>query len=234
MQVYPTRYTDKFGSVDTSIVNDFQEGNAGSLSLEIDGVKFKGTSFDDFILINKEKHTKEELKRFAFAQLNIYGSDNYVFSLCDCTLEFSIPILLYKKNNIETIPGTLDIQLSLGRALNRGAVEFEEAGFSLKFAGKNLKSNKDFFETGFLDIKKQVNGELTLKNCFTCLYSDYHPIGNSFFGSMMCFKNNKEDYLKVKDKISFLKLAEKEFIYVQETYCCPEYKTRQTNIGYRG
>ena len=44
MQAYKTRYTDKFGSVDTNIVNDFQEGNAGCLRLEIDGVKFKGTS----------------------------------------------------------------------------------------------------------------------------------------------------------------------------------------------
>ncbi|RLD64167.1 MAG: hypothetical protein DRI95_10855 [Bacteroidetes bacterium] len=234
MQAYKTRYTDKFGSVDTNIVNDFQEGNAGCLRLEIDGVKFKGTSFDDFILIDKEKHTKEELKRFAFAQLNIYGSDNYVFSLCDCALEFSIPMILFKKNNKGTTSATLDVQLSLGRALNKGAVEFEEAGFSLKFDDKNLESNRDYFETGFLDIKNKINGELTLKNCFTCLYSDYHPIGNSFFGSMMCFKKNKENYLKVNDKISFLKLAEKGFIYVQETYCCSEYKTRQPNIGYRG
>ncbi len=234
MQSYKTKYTDKHGSVETTIANKFKEGNAGSLFMEIGGVKFEGTSFDDFNLIDKEKHTKEELKRFAFVQINVHGSDNYIFSLCDCILEFVIPVTLYKENNAENISGTLNVHLTLGRALNKGTIAFEEANFSLKFANKKLESTSEYFETGFQGIHRQLNGEIIFKNCFTCLYSDYHPIGNSFFGSMMCFKNNKEDYLKISDKISFLKIIEKGFIYVQETYSCDEYKKRRQNIGYRG
>jgi len=234
MQNYKAKYTDKNGSVNTIITNNFQEGNVGSLFMEVDGVKFEGTSFDDFILIDKEEHTKEELKRFAFAQINVHGSDNYIFSLCDCVLEFSIPVILIREKINENVSGTLDVHLTLGRALNKGALAFEEANFKLKFENKKLESTSDYFEMGFQGIRKQLNGEIAIKNCFTCLYSDYHPIGNSFFGSMMCFKNNKDAYLKVMDKISFLKLTEKGFIYVQETYSCAEYKKRSQNIGYRG
>jgi len=163
VNIYPAIYTDKFGSVDTEIVNNFKEGNAGSLRLKINGVQFEGTSFDDFTLLDKNKYSKKELKRFSFVQINVHGSDNYVFSLCNCSLKFSIPVTLYREKSKENIPISLNVYLSLGRALNNGAIEFEEARFNLKFAGKNLEGIGDYFETGFLEIRNKLNGEHILK-----------------------------------------------------------------------
>ena len=65
------------------------------------------------------------------------------------------------------------------------------------------------------------------------MYGDYSVYGQSSFGSMLCFKNQKEEYSKVRTKAEYLKLGAPER-YVQEVYCCDHYEIRKKSVGYRG
>ncbi len=71
--------------------------------------------------------------------------------------------------------------------------------------------------------------------CLTCQYSDYSPYGNDGFGYMLCYKNHKNEYLKVNDKDSFFEYVEDlDFEFEYETNLCKEFAPRILCEGYRG
>lgn len=52
---------------------------------------------------------------------------------------------------------------------------------------------------------------------------------------MLCYRENKEDCLKVNTKAEYFEyLNEKKSRCVQETYICSEYEIRNRAEGYRG
>ncbi len=51
---------------------------------------------------------------------------------------------------------------------------------------------------------------------------------------MMCFRNLKSEYLKVKSKTDFWSVHNHYDRMVQETYLCPEFERRVLGTGYRG
>jgi hypothetical protein len=51
---------------------------------------------------------------------------------------------------------------------------------------------------------------------------------------MMCFKNLKNEYLKVTSKDEFWSVHDRFDRLVQETYLCPEFSRRVPGTGYRG
>jgi hypothetical protein len=73
-----------------------------------------------------------------------------------------------------------------------------------------------------------------MKCCFNCAFSDYSPAGSGIFGDMLCFRDNKEEYFKVKDKWDLFRIWETMTEHVQETYLCPEFEKRIPGTGYRG
>ena len=69
----------------------------------------------------------------------------------------------------------------------------------------------------------------------TCQYSDYSPYGNDDYGTMLCYKKHKSEYLKVNDKYSYFEYLEGVECEVrQETYLCDEYEKRNQCEGYQG
>ena len=99
--------------------------------------------------------------------------------------------------------------------------------------------DKNFTEFKKLDNAKinLINIEYKFKNCYGCLYSDYSPYGVGFFGSMLCFKEQKSNYLKVSNNFSkkdFFDLMEKGCHNVPETFCCNDFNIRKRGTGYRG
>ena len=52
---------------------------------------------------------------------------------------------------------------------------------------------------------------------------------------MLCYCDNKEDYLKVNNKSKFIEhLSDTPYKMRQETYLCGEYSVRDKCPGYRG
>ncbi|RLD74954.1 MAG: hypothetical protein DRJ10_16165 [Bacteroidetes bacterium] len=234
MQTHITKYTDNTGSVNTEIINEFNEESNFCLFLDINGVKFQGSSFDDFELIDKQNYAPTQMQRFTLNKLKYHNSDEFELELCNCTLEVLIPVKIIEKRNKKELDLILNMELSLGKPKNNGGIDFENAIFSLSINNKQYKSESDMMEEGLENLQKQFDGKYAFKNCFGCLYSDYSPFGNGFFGSLQCFRDRKEEYLKASDKMEFISLADKGFISVQETYLCKDYKQRIKNTGYRG
>lgn len=234
MQAYTIKYTDKKGSVNTIILNKFNEDSNFCLFLEINGVNFQGSSFDDFEIIDKENYSSAQLKRFTLNKLNYHNSEDFVLELCNCTLEILIPVQIIEINNNKVLQIELKMELKLGKPKENGGIDFEHAIFCLRIENEQFKSEDDMIETGLENLQNQFESKYAFKNCFGCLYSDYSPYGNEFFGSMQCFREKKEAYLNANNKMDYISLADEGFIVVQETYLCDEFKQRIKNTGYRG
>ena len=113
----------------------------------------------------------------------------------------------------------------------------KSAVFTLYIGEKEYSVNsKDlYFEDNLLKLSQMIKTDYTLKCCFTCQYSDYSPFGNDDYGTMLCYRHHKKEYLKVTDKASYFKYAEGlDYESMQETYCCKEYTQRNQCSGYRG
>ena len=216
--IYPAKYTDKFGSVKTEIINDGEE-----LSITIRGVEFKDTDFD--LLMPVTGTPSEKLKNFTL---------NNFKELCDFKLECDIPILIGK--NTDLITGTLKMEFVLGKPTPKGNPDREDLKLELVFNNKKIESGgkSGWFEDEMLDIQKKLPLGYFLKCCFGCLYSDYSVAGHGLFGNMMCYRNTKEEYLAVKNKSEYMEIMKKVTEDVQEIHLCLEFKKRVSGTGYRG
>ena len=234
MKQYPTIYSDKKGTVETVIHNSFSESGTNCLSMEIDGVRFKGSSFDDFELIKSSDYIESQLKRFTFNKVPILQSNESAKVLCNCSLKVHMPqIILHSENEVE-IEAVLHMDLFMGKPSAKGGLTKILAKFSLTFNNEMFTSNSDYFETAFLQLQKEMLPTFKFKNCFSCHYSDYSPLRSGFFGSMLCYRENKVPYLTAVNKEDYLKLAGQGNLAIQETYCCDQFTPREKDTGYRG
>nr|WP_315820383.1 DUF6304 family protein [Paraflavitalea speifideiaquila] len=80
--IIPTTYTDKTGSVNTTIENDGE-----NLTLTIDNTRFVSKWFNDFVIENSDNKPS----RFSLNRFN---------ELTDCSLLCRIPLILLKTERI--------------------------------------------------------------------------------------------------------------------------------------
>jgi len=104
------------------------------------------------------------------------------------------------------------------------------------FAGYEFVSagTSDLFETERLDRQRPLPEAFCLRACIDCLYSDYSPYGQASLGSMLCFRNFKDEYLRVASKNEFWALHGRHERPVQETCLCGQFARRVPGTGYRG
>lgn len=216
MQIYPAKYIDNNGEVETTIRNDYK-----TLRMNLRGVEFSGESFTG---LDTKGTDSSALANFTFAQE----------CLCDCKISYEMPIDIIAENNL--ILGNLAVQIELGKPNEKGWSERDDVILVLSYDDKTFRSNgtSEWFEDELLDIQNQLPANHKLKCCFGCIYSDYSVYGHGFFGDLMCYRNIKEDYKQVSDKRQFMKIMENFTAYVQETYICEEFEVRKTGTGYRG
>ncbi|OQP51590.1 hypothetical protein A4D02_26115 [Niastella koreensis] len=222
-------YKDSWGTHAIEVINDFR-----TLTTEIDGVVFTGSEFDDLSVDDKSKYTAEQLSRFTFLKTPIYQTYRFVETLCNCSIEVVMPQVVIDKLNNKEFSSDLTITTLLGspRSEPGRGIDHESVTLSLTITGANYSGISSDFEGAFDGIYKQIKNNYHFKNCYGCLYSDYSVYGQSTFGSMLCFRNQKEAYSKVTTKAEYLKLGAPAG-YVQETYCCDEFEIRKGNVGYR-
>lgn len=79
-----------------------------------------------------------------------------------------------------------------------------------------------------------IHGTDKFKNCYGCMYGDYSVYGQSGFGSMLCYVNQKDEYIKVRTKEDYLSKLNTNYKKLQEIFYCPKFELREKGIGYRG
>ncbi len=208
-------YTDESGRIIGTYTNDGSE-----IYVTLLEHKFKGSEFSDLEPI------KDSILPDRFTlQHNC---------LCNCEFIFTIPIRLSSKGQIlETF---LNVIAKLGKPDERGGIDCETYKLSLNYQNNFIQSSgiSGWFEDELLELQAQLPDDIFIKSCINCQFSDYSPAGYGAFGSMMCFKNLKSEYQKVKSKQDFWSIHDKHSGFVQETFLCEEFERRLPGSGYRG
>lgn len=217
METYAAKYCDAHGSEQTIIRND-----SSTLSMELRGVRFTGSDFDAFE--PDQNATSDQMAKFSL----------HHNSLCSCQIECEIPVAISVHGDPQQ--ATLFVDLTLGDPRPNGGLDREDLSLKIvtDFGEYSSSGRSGFFEYELLEIQSQLPSGVYIRACINCLYSDYSPCGNGSFGCMMCFKNRKSEYLKVKSKRDFFLIHDQFDRYVQETYLCGEFERRIPGTGYRG
>lgn len=253
MKICKAHYKDSAHDADIEIINTEGEYKNDPLSFTLDGIEFKGTSLGDFELANESQY--EEAK----SKFNILKSGGftlagreipYSYRLQRYSLDVDMPVIVVRKSNGSELEAMLHISFvfvdpDMDKVRCRTYCDDERVypdnavvnEFSLSVEEEKFTSAQKTlcFEDAMIDISRQMAENYFLKCCVTCQYSDYSPYGSDDYGTMLCFRNYKEDYLKVNSKDDFFEYAgDKDFESRQETYLCGEYEPRRKCSGYRG
>ncbi len=213
---YPASYTDRFGEEQITIKNDGK-----FLRTVISGVEFVGSDFDSLRPVGD----MAELP----ANTLTFNAD----SLCSCTFELDMPLPIWMDDT--PITGSLHVRLVLGDPAPNGGIDKEYLELELKIANDVIRSRvRGYFEDALLDIQSKLPDGVYMLACINCAFSEYSPFGSGLFGSMACFRDNKEGYLQVKSKDDIFTIWPTMTEFVQETYLCPEFARRVPGTGYRG
>jgi hypothetical protein len=176
MQQFTGYYKDKFGISSAVLQNDYSR-----LLLYTRDCVAEGYQFDDFSLIKGEK------------SLFDYSSD---MSLTNYSLDLDFNVLISNKG----AEYTNDVKLNFKK---RSTPEpFQSVALETIIDNVKYESNVNtgVFEDALLSLNKKLPKNCYFKICFNCSFSDYFYGGSGCFGSMLCFKDISDDYLKVKTK----------------------------------
>jgi hypothetical protein len=213
---YPATFSDARGSETTTIENDGE-----TLRLSLRGVEFVGSEFDSL-----------EPKGVACGRMQSFTLNHGC--LCSCRIDCRIPVPVHCRGSLQV--GVLIVELVLGNPAPNGVLDHEQLRLVLEYDEQQFvgPGTSGWFEGELLAIQAQLPDGDFIKACINCLYSDYSPYGHGLFGWMMCFRNIKQEYLKVKTKEDFWSIHSRQDRFVQETYLCREFERRIPGTGYRG
>lgn len=217
MDHYPAKYTDSYGTETTTIINDGE-----TLRMTIRGVEFEGDDFDSFE--PHESASIDQLSSFSLHRNELYS--------CRISCDISVPI----NRNGEVLAGSLIVELDLGDPIPNSGLDKEQLSIVLKFEELYFSGSgtSGWFEDELIEIQKKLPEGVYIQACINCLYSDYSPYGHGLFGTMMCFRNLKQEYLRVTSKEEFWPVHDRYDRLVQETFLCDDFKRRIPCTGYRG
>ncbi|MBK8257863.1 MAG: hypothetical protein IPK82_34995 [Polyangiaceae bacterium] len=217
INIYPGTYSDANGVEPIHIRNDGEKPK-----VTIRGVEFAGRDFDSLEPVDNTPPENLNLFRLHFGAL----------ASCKFAFEMGISVVL---NNRECA-GVLQVTLTLGDPKPNGALDKEVLVLQLGWEGQSVCSSgkSGWFEDELLEIQGALPQGAFIKSCINCLYSDYSPIGHGLFGTMMCFRNIKEQYLAVRTKDDFFEVQDHHDRMVQETFLCSDFTRRVPGTGYRG
>ncbi len=217
MNKYNVIYSDISGSQNAVMEND-----GITIRLFVGNSIFSGRDFDSLEL------SQDEI---------LNGEPKYTLNdgvLCGCTLQFGIDVKLVVDGICTN--SVVNVMLILGTPVGNGGISEESIQLSLSHAGKTYtgKGKSGWFEGELEEIQSQLPNGVYIRSCINCMYSDYSPYGHGLFGSMMCFKNIKDEYVKVTTKDGFWSVHDRYDRLVQETYVCDDFIRRTKGVGYRG
>ncbi|MBV6697778.1 DUF6304 family protein [Kitasatospora aureofaciens] len=215
----PAVVTDRWGRVDTVLVNDGQ-----TFSLLLRGNRFEGSSLDALELAGRldEDGLPPDLTRLD--------------ELCSCTIEWSTPLQVAGPDG-GRLPATLHGRVVLGDPGPSGGLDALHVTLRLDLPdGGTVETAAPWedMEDALLDLRRQLPPGVRILACITCAHSDYSPAGSGFMGSMACFRDSKDTYRTVSGKPGLLAIWDHRTGFTQETFHCPEFEPRRPGTGYRG
>lgn len=211
-QTYDAGFEDRRGRETTSIRNDGHE-----LQLSLRGVDFSGDDFDSLSPI--AAHLSRARSLFTL-QLDC---------LCSCRLEWEMPVELERDD--QRLVGVLSAVLVLGDPMPNGwSLSSADFALSLKTPDGTIVSSgsSGLFEDEFLDLRRTLADSTSIRSCVACAFAGYSPAGKNLFSGLACFRDAKDDYVKVRDKAGLFAIWERMTEFVQETYLCSEFKPQKS------
>ena len=208
-----TTYIDNNGEIKTQMIS-----NGIDLRLTIDNIEFGSNNLTDFQTI----HGKAINERFDFDKN-------------DCLTNFKLIVKIPIEKECNGVVNLIDLNCTLDNRLS-------DRGYNETIAECYIEVNNEIIKTGSLDLFEGafdiINSKLPkntkLNCCYNCLYSDYSVYGQDIWGTMLCFKKIKTEYLRVQDKDEYMEIMDKSDKLVPETFTCGEFTTRIDGTGYRG
>ena len=114
-------------------------------------------------------------------------------------------------------------------------IEHEVLQFESDLDGKIYRSDGrsryNTFDEQLDSIVQLMPNDCWPKICWTCNYCDYFLGGSGVMGNLACFRNTKEEYLRVTGKKQLVDQWDRRAEYVQEIYLCPVYAKCQQGSG---
>ncbi|MEU1182500.1 DUF6304 family protein [Streptomyces sp. NPDC005820] len=216
-QHYPAVVTDCWGRFETVLVN-----NGGTFTMVLRGNRFEGTSVDSLQLVGAPAETVEPPA--------LHHGD-----LCSCAIEWRMPVeVSLADSGRVSVP--LTARLVLGDPAPNNAIDSVGVTLQLHLPTGVVETTapQGWMEDALMDLQRRLPDGTRLLACISCAYSDYHPAGSGFIGSMACFRDCKDAYRAVAGKPDLFALWDKKSGFVQETFHCPDFERRQSGTGYRG
>lgn len=253
MVYWNAHYKDAMHDVDIKILNTEEDSRTNPLQFELDGIKFEGREPGCFRLAEKCQY-EEAKEKFCILKLggNSIGGRKmpYYYELQRYALDLEIPVCMIRKKDSSEVRGMLHLAFEyVEQDENHGQIRWmcDEvevirddvivSDISLHVEDKSYHSSKKslYFNKILGDFSVNIKAEYFLKSCYTCQYSEYSPYGEDYYGTMLCYRNYKQECLKVHNKDDYFDYLETKNCDVrQETYVCGEYETRNKSCGYRG
>jgi hypothetical protein len=127
-------------------------------------------------------------------------------------------------------------RLTLGDPDTRRGIDHVGVALALRLPGAIVETTRDhgLMEEALLDLHRNLPHGVRLAACISCAFSDYHPAGSGFIGTMACFRDAKDDYRAVSGKSELFQVWDRLSGFVQETFACTDFEQRRPGAGYRG
>ena len=253
MKYWKAHYKDEFHDEDILIANE-EADKFDNLTFTIDGITFWGGDISSFEL---KEPSQVEMARQRFSLLKWGGTMSeinhtspYGYTLQRYALNMQIPIQVFRTADGSGIEGVLHVGYRyVPHNMEKVQIRFycddrrvwpddlEVTDFRLCVDGEEFSVACEdlWFESNLQELIRLMAPEYRLKCCFTCQWSDYSPYGSDDFGTMLCYRANQEEYLRVNTKNDYFEyLEELPAEQRQETHICPDFAVRDQCEGYRG
>lgn len=253
MTQWNAHYRDETHDLDIVIENE-EADKFDNLSFTIDGITFIGGDISSFVL---KDPTQYALAKDRFRLLKSGGKMTwidhvfpYVYDLQRYALDIEIPVQVERTCDGSLTQGILHVGYRyVPHDMERFQSRFycddhrvwrddlEVTCFRFTVDGEDYPILCDslWFDDNLLDLCYDLEPKYQLRCCYTCQWSDYSPYGADDFGTMLCYRAHREEYLKVSTKDDyFAQLEGLPCEQRQETFLCPKFSPRTQCEGYRG
>lgn len=253
MKYWKAHYKDEFHDEDILIANE-EADKFDNLTFTIDGITFLGGDISSFDLKDSEQvgmaQQRFSLLKWGGTMSEINHTSPYGYTLQRYALNMQIPIQVLRTADGSGAEGVLHVGYryvphDMEKVQSRFYCDdrrvlpddLEVTDFRLCVDGEEFSVACEdlWFESNLQELIRLMAPEYRLKCCFTCQWSDYSPYGSDDFGTMLCYRANQEEYLRVNTKNDYFEyLEELPAEQRQETYVCPDFAVRDQCEGYRG
>jgi len=79
------------------------------------------------------------------------------------------------------------------------------------------------FESQLIALQRKLPEGHKIISCLFCALSHYHVAGNDKFGTLICYREIKNEILKVDNKSDYYDVTLNKGFNVQEIFYCPEF-----------